>query len=259
VPIVRLPLGGRLFAPSWRWTLLTIVLCAGFVHAGRWQWEKGEQRQAEWDAFARGADRALPLARADVARLPRFQRVALSGEYDAAHQFLLDNRTHAGKAGYEVLTPLALEGGGVVLVDRGWVAFTGYRSRLPQVTLDAHGTVRLTGRLDFLPVAGLALGRVPPDPASPWPKLTSYPQMSDLERAYGRSLEPRIVLLDAAAPFGYVRQWQPPGLPPLRHFSYAAQWWLFAVTLAVIWAVLSTPRRRPTSGTRESSPADQAT
>jgi surfeit locus 1 family protein len=32
-----------------------------------------------------------------------------------------------------------------------------------------------------------------------------------------------------------VREWQPPGLDPSRHFSYAIQWWGFAVVLLVLY------------------------
>jgi cytochrome oxidase assembly protein ShyY1 len=142
-----------------------------------------------------------------------------------------------------VLTPLSLDDGRVLLVDRGWVAFTGSRARLPDVRLRADPPLTVTGRLDNLPVAGLALGRMPPHDNDPWPKVTSYPSMGELASAYGHALEPRIVLLDPGAPLGYVRDWQPPGLPPIRHFSYAVQWWGFAVTLVVIWVILSAPRR----------------
>jgi surfeit locus 1 family protein len=223
-------------------TGLTAVLCVAFVAAGRWQWDKGLQRQVQWDAFARGADAPLALGGRDVGSIPRFRRVALMGRFDGARQFLLDNRTHAGSAGYEVLTPLRLDDGRVLLVDRGWVAFTGSRARLPDVALRADAPVTLTGRLDDLPTPGLELGRMPPPRDDHWPKVTSYPSMSQLAGAYGRTLEPRIVLLDPGAPNGYVRDWQPPGLPPIRHLSYAVQWWGFAVTLSIIWLVLSAPK-----------------
>jgi len=242
VPIVRIPIGGRVFAPSWLMTTLTAVLCAAFVALGRWQWDRGVRRQAQWDAFARGADAPLTLGGGDIGSLSRFRRVALMGRYDGARQFLLDNRTHAGSAGYEVLTPLSLDDGRVLLVDRGWVAFTGSRARLPDVHLRADAPVTVTGRLDDLPSPGLALGRMPPPRDDHWPKVTSYPSMPELADVYGRALEPRMVLLDPGAAYGYVRDWQPPGLPPIRHLSYAIQWWGFAVTLSVIWLVLSAPK-----------------
>jgi len=223
-------------------TALTAALCALFVFLGNWQWNKGLWRQAEWDAFARGVDPPVLLGARNPAELPRFQHVKVTGAFDAAHQFLLDNRTHAGQAGYEVLTPLVLPDARVLLVDRGWVPLTGFRDRLPDVHLSAPEKVVVTGRLDNLPAPGLALGRMPPPPGRKWPKLTSYPDMSQLALALGSALPERIVLLDPAAPFGYVRDWQPPGMSPARHLAYAVQWWGFAVTLLIIWAVLSAPK-----------------
>jgi surfeit locus 1 family protein len=246
VPIVHLAFSRRVFAPSWRLTALTLIACALFVRLGVWQWDKGLARQAEWDAFARGADRAVPLAAGPLERQPRFQRVAVIGRYDPAHQFLLDNRIHAGRAGYEVLTPLALADGRETLVDRGWVPFTGYRARLPDVRLHASDPARLTARVDLLPSGGLALGRAPPTAGGEWPKVTTYPTIGELAAALGRPLESRILLLDPQAPGGYVRDWQPPGLLPARHLSYAIQWWGFAVALCAIWAVVSSPKREGT-------------
>jgi surfeit locus 1 family protein len=258
VPIVRFTVGRRVFAPSWAMTALTIALCAVFVRLGEWQWHRAEWRQAEWNAFARGADRAVELGSRGTADVPRFQRVAVAGQFDPEHQFLLDNRVENDQAGYEVLTPLALADGRVLLVDRGWVPFTGYRSRLPDIRLTATGPVRITGRIDLLPVGGLSFGRMAPRGGPQWPKVTSYPEMAQLTGVLaaarpGVRLEPRILLLDPAAPHGYVRDWQPPGMSPARHLSYAAQWWLFAVTLIVIWVVLSAqkPRANAPAGTLE--------
>ncbi len=161
------------------------------------------------------------------------------GQLDAEHQFLLDNRTHDGRAGYEVLTPLDRPDGRIALVDRGWVPFSGSRQTLPDVTLPSRGQVKVTGRADELPSGGLAIGRAAPTVGGEWPKVTSYPTMKELSAALGRPLEPRIVLLDAREPDGYVRDWQPPGMQPIRHWSYAIQWWAFAVVTLIFWAVVS--------------------
>ena len=230
------------FAPTLRFTLLALGLVVLFVGLGVWQWQRGEERAAAATRFAHGADAVLELGTRDVGETPLYQRIGVEGELDATHQFLLDNRTFEGRAGYEVLTPLVRAAGPALLVDRGWVPFTGSRARLPDVTLTAGGPVRLTGRVALLPSPGLASGRAAPASTGPWPKVTSYPDMAQLAAALGRPLSSRILLLDPAAPFGYVRAWQPPGLPPLRHFSYAVQWWSFALATLVLWAVLS---RRP--------------
>lgn len=240
MPVVRIPIGRREFAPSWFMTVLTLVGCVLFVSLGRWQWERGQAREAEWQAFERGARRALPLGTRSLDELERFQRVTVRGTYDTEHQFLLDNRTHDGRAGYEVLTPLTLEDGRVLLVNRGWVPFTGYRERLPDVSLDASAPLDVTGRVAELPSAGIARGRVAPAVEAPWPKLASFPGMEQLSHALGRELEPRILLLDAGEPHGYVREWLPPGPQPETHFSYAIQWWCFAALALILWLTLST-------------------
>ena len=217
-------------------TLIAAAAALLFVRLGLWQWHKGRAREAERAEFARGTQQALPLAARASASFPPFQRVTAGGRLDGAHQFLLDNRSFRGNPGYEVLTPLLRAGAPALLVDRGWVAFTGSRAHLPDIALDAPGEVTLSGRLASLPAAGLALGHAPPA-SGPWPKLTAFPSMAELTAAFGAPLEERILLLDASAPYGYAREWQPPGLPPLRHFAYAINWWVFALMAALFWGV----------------------
>src|SRR5262249_9682685 len=147
--------GARRFAPSPGLSLVLLLLGAIFVRLGVWQWHKGTRAQAEWSAFARGADQVVPLGTRAVTEVARFQRVSVSGQLDGAHQFLLDNRIWHGRAGYEVLTPLTRDGAERLLVDRGWVPFTGTRAQLPPVSLDAAGAVTLTGRTADLPTPGL--------------------------------------------------------------------------------------------------------
>ena len=233
-----------LVVPSWPLTLLTAVLCVAFVALGRWQWHRGELRERDWAAFARGTDAPQPLEAEELSRLARFTRVSLHGQYLPQRQFLLDNRSHEGSAGYEVLTPFELADGRVLLVDRGWVTSNGYRARLPAVGFAAAPSVELSGRLAELPSAGLAFGRTAPALTGGWPRLATYPRLQDLSAALGRALEPRIVLLDAQQAHGYVRDWQPPGLPPARHWAYAIQWWCFAATLLVLWTVMAVRRAR---------------
>jgi surfeit locus 1 family protein len=239
--------GGARLAPSLA-LLLVAALAAAFVRLGFWQWHRGVQRQAQWTRFARGADQLVDLRERGADALPVYQRVQVSGELDGAHQFLLDNRVAHGRAGFEVLTPLARKGLPVLLVDRGWVPFSGVRARLPDVRLEVAGAVTLTGRLGMLPSPGLASGRAPPAPGITWPKLTSFPRTEELAKALGTAVSPRILLLDPHSPNGYERDWQPPGLPPLRHFAYAIQWWSFAVLALAAWVVTRLHGRRRPAG-----------
>lgn len=231
-------------APVWLLALLAAALVVAFIQLGRWQWHRGAASAASREAFARGADAVEVLGSSRLGDVARFARVSTSGHYRADRQFLLDNRTHNGAPGYEVLTPLELTDGRIVLVDRGWVAFTGSRARLPDIDFAAPALVTVVGRVSNLPSAGLALGRAAPALTGSWPRLTSYPRMSELDTAFGHAFEERILLLDPAQSYGYLREWTPPGLPPERHWAYAIQWWLFAATLVVIWTTMTLRRAR---------------
>jgi len=235
---LRIVFGSRIFAPSLLMTVLTLVAAVAFVSLGRWQWNKGELRAAQAEAFARGSDQAVPLGTSSLDRAHRFQRVILQGRFDGEHQFLLENRTHNGRPGYEVLTPLDRSGGDTVLVNRGWIPFSGYRDRLPDVSFETPPSVQVIGRVDELPTEGLASGRAPPTLQGPWPRVTTFPHADELSAALGRRIESRILLLDPAAPYGYVREWQPPGMTAMRHWGYAVQWWAFALLAVVLWVIM---------------------
>jgi surfeit locus 1 family protein len=221
--------------PAWGWLGLALLASAACVRLGFWQWAKGQEREAQWQHFARGAAVLVDLGAGATADVALYQRVRANGTLDPAHQFLLDNRSYRGRPGYEVLTPLKRAGAATLLVDRGWVPFAGSRRTLPDV-MTVSGAVSLTGRLSTLPSGGLALGHAAP--LGGWPKLTSFPGMAELSSAYGAPLEPFILLLDPGQPGGYVCDWQPPGMTPLRHFSYAIQWWSFAALTMFLWGLL---------------------
>lgn len=238
----RLRFGGRVFAPSSALTILMFLLAAVFVALGFWQWRVGNGRQAQFRGFRRGSAHTVALGWVPLTQVRLYQRVSLTGSYDGAHQFLLDNSIHDGRDGYQVLTPLRRPHGDTVLVDRGWVPFTGSRARLPKVSIDSAGPVSVSGRVGSLPAPGLSFGRAPPPPGARWPKVTSFPTVAELSAALGRPVDGRILLLDPREPDGYVRDWRLPGLPALENWGYAVQWWALAAVALVMWAVLGLKR-----------------
>ncbi|MGH8224509.1 MAG: SURF1 family cytochrome oxidase biogenesis protein, partial [Woeseiaceae bacterium] len=74
-----------------------------------------------------------------------------------------------------------------------------------------------------------------------------YPTGDELAAALGAELRSFVLLLDAAEPSGFLRDWQPREAGPMRHYGYAFQWFAMAVTVAGIlgWRFLRRPRRAP--------------
>jgi surfeit locus 1 family protein len=236
-----LTFGTRRFRLRWPFLLLALAGCSLFTSLGFWQWGRGQYREHEWAAFEQAA-KAPPqsVTGERLPALPRFTRVRVEGRYDGQHQFLLDNITRDGRPGYEILTPFVLADGSTVIVDRSWIASSGYRDRLPDIALQEgeDGTVRsLEGRLDLLPVPGVATGRVPPSVESGWPIRTSFPTREDLGDALGRPVVAVLALDGGAAA-------RPPGFEPARNYSYAIQWWSFAGLTLLLFIVLNIEKRR---------------
>ena len=232
------------WSASWGMTALTLLAVLGFIDLGLWQWHRAEHKRELAAAFHSGGAEISALDGQLTATLPRYAQVRAQGRYDGEHQFLLDNMSHGGQAGYEVLTALQLNDGRTLMVNRGWVPLTVSRRQLPVIALDFSASLAPAGKLDSLPVAGIALGHVPPAAGPQWPKVTSFPTMADLSAALGRPLEAQQLLLNADEPLGYVRDWQPTGFGPERHISYALQWWAFAALALGLYGFLNW-RRAP--------------
>lgn len=229
--------GNRSFAPRPFTTLLTIALIVMLISLGRWQLHRAAEKQVLFDSFAAGSDATRAIEHA-TPKIPRYQHVEVTGHYDSARQILIDNMVNAERAGYYVITPFELQAGGWVLVNRGWVPLGPSRADRPAIPV-AQDVRSIRGRADNLPSPGIRMG-VPAPLAPPYPVVANFPTLAQLGQLLRQSdwiPATEVILLDAGQPDGYVRDWAPPGFPPMRHIGYAVQWFALALALAVIYVV----------------------
>ncbi|MGH3647863.1 MAG: SURF1 family cytochrome oxidase biogenesis protein [Micromonosporaceae bacterium] len=252
---------GFLRRPSWIALLVVAVLLAGgMVGLGFWQLSRYHERTAineRIDAAGRAQPRPLEDVLA-VAEAPppgsAWTRVSATGVYDTDHELLIRQRTVAGRVGYEVVTPLVLDDGTAVLVDRGWIPpGPGGATSLPDVPPAPQGEVTVIGRV-HLPESG-------GDQAAP------------LDGALvARRIDP--AKLDAALPErlygGYLllQRQDPPAADALQpipvryenagqNLSYVVQWWLFAlIALVGPWYLVRREARRGAVPEDRISPPD---
>ena len=230
-------------------TLATALLLPVLVGLGQWQLHRAEfkrQLQAEYDRYQTAPAHRLGAALEAVEDL-RFRRLTARGHYDGAHQILLDNRVHQGRAGYHVITPLQIEGGATrVLVNRGWVATGPDRQRLPAVT-PPEGLIEVTG-VATVPVRGFQLGAVRAADAG-WQRVWPYLEVAEYAQAAPFPVQPVVVLLDPDGPGdGLERQWQRLDAGIKTHQGYALTWFSLAVALAAIYILVNI--RKETDGDR---------
>lgn len=231
-------IANRTFAPTLFAAAITIAAVVVFVRLALWQLGRAGEKEDLQAQYAAGQRSVVELTATNAATLTQYQRVIARGRYDGAHQILLDSMPSAmGQPGYRVVTPLELEQGGTVLVDRGWHRPGATRSDLPDVAV-ADDARTIAGQLSILPRPGVRLASQPGGDEK-WPRVMNYPEQASIESALGRKVLPGLVLLDADQPDGYERVWQARlDMGSDRHLSYAVQWFGFALAALALFVVL---------------------
>ncbi|GAC1623918.1 MAG: hypothetical protein NVS9B10_09320 [Nevskia sp.] len=233
------------------WAVCGVIAgCALTCWLGVWQLHRGHAREALDAQYRQATQVAAIRLNARTAALPDAQAVAAEAEgVYVDQQLLLDNQVRERIPGYQVLTPLRLADGGLVLVNRGWLPQNPDRRVLPALPLPS-GALRASGLWRALPQPALRLQtqNCAAAATATWPRIVEYPTPDDLACLYpGRVVAPGMLLLAPEAGAGFVREWTQADVrfPPSRHYAYAAQWFAFAATLLVIFFKLNLRRRLP--------------
>ena len=208
---------------------LTVALT---MSLGFWQLRRAAEKIALQVAMdGEGAKPPLTVSQLRQAANPLslvYQRVHLRGTWAATSTVFLDNRQMEAKVGFFVLTPLVLEGGGVVLVQRGWAPRNFLnRTELPQVETPS-GVVDMEGRIALPPSKLFEPGK---DAAS------TIRQNLDLEQFRAQTSLPLMavtVLQDGAPSEGLRREWPAVNLGVDKHYGYAFQWFALAALAAAL-------------------------
>jgi surfeit locus 1 family protein len=227
-------LPGFRFAPRLVTSLAAVAGIAATVALGNWQLGRAHEKEAmaaRLESLGRGP--AVTLSGTEVkAEDVLWRRVTARGRFEPRYAVLLDNKVREGVAGYHVVMPLAIDGGPrYVLVNRGWVAGTRERGRLPSITTP-EGTVEVTGLAvvpsrRFLELSTqVADGRV-------WQNLT----LERYRQAVPIALQPIVIEQQNALDDGLVREWSPPDTGVNTHYAYAFQWFAMALAIAVLYLV----------------------
>ncbi len=227
---------------EWRTAAFALLLVPLFCALGQWQLGRAEEKRA----IAERWDRQRQLPAAAVTALPadpellRFRPVVLRGEFLPDRDFLLDNRIREGRYGVEVITPLRLKGGELVLVNRGWQAGDPYRQALPEV-VEVPGELELYGYVYVPPGESFTLGEIAS--GADWPRLVQVIDPAAMAEMLGEPVWPYTVRLGTNSPAALLADWPLVNTQPEKHEAYAAQWFAMAVVLAVfaLWRNTNLP------------------
>jgi cytochrome oxidase assembly protein ShyY1 len=227
---------GFLLRPKWLgFHLLCLAGVAGMILAGFWQLQRlDERREANAEFIERIEQPPVPLASLLVDDLDpdtvSNRRVTASGTY-LLDQVVLFNRSQGGRAVDNVLTPLVLDDGRVLIVNRGSIPVEGEAPTPPAVAVTIEGRLRPS---EFRQRGGLSDADV---------EVIEQTRRVDLERLapqFGGDLVPLYVELVSSEPA--VGPTDPllldtPVLGEGNHLSYAFQWFIFSACVAAGWVL----------------------
>jgi len=250
------------FLLSRRWLLFALTVAAmawGASLLGQWQFHRLDERRAENRLVARNLDRP-PVAIDSVLAVGRparkddeWREVVVHGTWDDAHTIVVKYQTRdGGAAGVDVVTPLVTDGGGAVLVDRGWLATAnvgGTRPDLPSATagpVTVSGWVRVDGTGGATEVHDLATRAISSRAAA---EVLHYP-------LYGGFLDLHTESPPPAKPLGATEL--PDDTSEGPHFFYGLQWWFFGALAVFGFGYLAYDEWRRAREEKESEGAQHA-
>lgn len=232
----------RRFSPRLWSIIATLLGCSAFIALGFWQIARGLER-AHYDAQMRAAENAAPvvfsqISDAELPPVPEVRAVRARGRYLPDKQLLLVGQSIDDRDGYDVLTPLQLDDGRLLIVNRGWIPASSDPKARTNLSVSANER-EVNGLWRALPAPGLRLEAHNCRNRS-WPREVSYPTPADLRCLYGESPRAGLLQLDPKLPDGYVRRWTVgDAFPPMRHYGYAAQWFGFCALALFLFLKLS--------------------
>jgi cytochrome oxidase assembly protein ShyY1 len=227
-----------LLRPKWiAFHLLVVVAIVAMINLGFWQLRRLEQRrdfnariEERYDEAPSPLDDLLtPTTDPDDVE---WRPVSASGTYLPDGQFVVVNRSQNGRAGRNVVVPLQLDDGRILLVNRGFVPYLV--EDVPDVPAN---DVEIVGRLRESQTRSLGQLSDPTDGTLVEAQRVDIPRLA--EQLPGDAV-PMYVDLIASAPPEVTDLPEPVATPDLsegNHLSYAVQWFIFSIAVAVGWVL----------------------
>ncbi len=234
-------LGGWRFRPGAPLTVLAGMALVVLLGLGFWQLQRLSWKTAlirEMEAGLAAPPLELAAAPADEGALA-YRRARVRGVLRGELSFAFGLRREQGRPGYKLITPLELDGGVYLLVDRGWFPDTTPPDRLP-ARFRTQAPARLEGVL--VPLAPFRPASFTPSPDQAARRLYALDRAS-LQGWLGISLLPVLLMAEQSEPedlLGVARVEL--RLPENPHLGYAITWFGLAGALGVFYVLMGLRR-----------------
>ncbi len=230
------------FRPTFWPTVFTIPALILLLGLGTWQVERLHWKEnliATRQARSTGAPIPLPADNAAPASY-EFSKTQVTGHFLNYKEMLLAARSLNDNVGYQVVTPLILQDGSAILVNRGWIP-DDMKAPATRAQGELAGTVTVEGLLRGSQKRSWLVPENEPDKG-----VWFYVDVPAMARWAGLSrVRPYYIEAGPAPnPGGYPIGGQSRTELPNNHLQYAITWYSFAVSLTVIYVLYHRKRER---------------
>lgn len=215
-------------------TAITLTVFVILCKLGFWQLDRAQQKQQQLAQFSEKPTLSSAQFADGINKdISSLHGRSLTSSLTLQQQYwLLDNKTHAGKVGYEVIAAAKLPyNNNMVLLNLGWIKAGAYRHQLPSVSLPEQinfsGLIKaqqfeqfqLSGELDEL--AEIRIQSV-----------------SDLFQQQQLMLVNNLIIFANQHSAGdWPQLYKPVVMPPEKHHAYALTWFLLALASLGVYGV----------------------
>jgi surfeit locus 1 family protein len=230
----------RRFRPTLWPTVFTIPALALLIALGSWQVQRLHWKEtviAEREAALARAPQSVDSITGTGAALS-FHPVSATGVFLHNREIYMDGKSHRSNPGGQVVTPLRLDRGGVVYINRGWVP-RELRDPGKRLAGRVAGPVTVTG---ILRRSGRKSDWIPEN--QPEKDVWYSVDVVQMAKRHGLAgVRPFYIEAGPAAnPGGWPMGRKPVVLLSNNHLQYAFTWYSFAVVLLVIYVIYHTKR-----------------
>ncbi len=217
-------------------TLFTVPAVLVMIGLGFWQVERMVWKNALIES-RNAALVAAPVPAPDTLEAAKpldFHRVRVAGVFEHDKELYIGAYDARGFSGFQIVTPLRLEDGRHLLINRGWVPFD---NKDPKTREEGQttGTVTVTGilRLDAPPTGWIIPKNRPGSNFWFYVNIAAMAETKAVDQVMPYFIEADIAATPARFPIGG----QTRIALPNDHLQYAITWFLTALTLLVIYFI----------------------
>jgi len=215
--------------------LLAIGFILLFLKLALWQISRSEEKQQILNKIASLDSSAQTISADNIPQIDtnsEYTKISLQGHFDDPRTLFLAHQYFDHQYGYHVITPFVLQKNAAILIDRGWI-------KEPKNFVVKNNTLEIA-------VTGVLKNStrqyIMGDNVS---KTANYTQIQVLDTLELQKLNmmpyqiasKHLKLLSPAAQ-GYILDWHWTNMTPQKHYAYAIQWLLLAITVILLYSCL---------------------